>query len=300
MLFRQLKPPVLIGNVQHVLLPTPGCFFCYFASKQLTFSSGNLISEHTYSYSSRQVMWNPVELPFKSDSSPPLPTVDEIRSCSDVIQRRSAKKVVAINDRAVAKFGGAIDVAEGQALVFLERHAPGVPAPKLHAMFRDGIEVFLIMERAPGMQLDAIWPSLTESEKSSVTSKLSQIFDSMRRVECPWPDFFGGLGGGSLRHYLFYSQKGNFTHLGPLQGNTDFVKSMVANFRALVERNGRADYKVRFYEEYLAQALGDFRPTLTHGNVQKKNIMVAEIEGGQENGERNFEIVLVDWEAAGW
>jgi hypothetical protein len=245
-------------------------------------------------------MWNPVELPFKCDSSPPLPTVDEIRSCSDVIQRRSAKKVVAINDKVVAKFGGGIDVAEGQALIFLERHAPGVPAPKLHAMFRDGTEVFLIMERAPGLQLDAIWPSLTESEKSAVTSKLSQIFDSMRQVECPWPDFFGGLGGGSLRHYLFYSQKGDFTHLGPLHGNTDFVKSMVANFRALVERNGRADYKVRFYEEYLAQALGNFRPTLTHGDVQKKNIMVAEIEGGQENGERTLEIVLVDWEAAGW
>jgi hypothetical protein len=62
-------------------------------------------------------MWNPVELPFKCDSSPPLPTVDEIWSCSDVIQRRSAKKVVAINDKVVAKFGGGIDIAEGQALI---------------------------------------------------------------------------------------------------------------------------------------------------------------------------------------
>jgi len=135
-------------------------------------------------------MWTPVELPFKNENSSPLPTANEIRSCSHVIQRRSAKKVVALNDSVVAKFGSAIDVAEGQALIFLERFAPGVPAPRLHAMFRDGIEVFLVMERAPGMQLDAVWPSLTESEKSSVTSKLSRIFESMRQVECPWPDFF--------------------------------------------------------------------------------------------------------------
>jgi len=143
-------------------------------------------------------MWTPVELPFKNENSSPLPTANEIRSCSHVIQRRSAKKVVALNDSVVAKFGSAIDVAEGQALIFLERFAPGVPAPRLHAMFRDGIEVFLVMERAPGMQLDAVWPSLTESEKSSVTSKLSRIFESMRQVECPWPDFFWRLGWRQL------------------------------------------------------------------------------------------------------
>jgi hypothetical protein len=167
-------------------------------------------------------------------------------------------------------------------------------------MFRDADEVFLIMERAPGMQLDAVWPSLTETEKCSVTAKLGDIFDSLRQVECPWPDFFGGLGGGSLRHYLFYSQKGDCTHLGPFRGEAAFVGNMVVNFRALVERKGRADFKVRFYEEYLAQALGDFRPTLTHGDVQKKNIIIAEIEGGQGNGERDFDFVLVDWEMAGW
>lgn len=102
---------------------------------------------------SHLAMWTPVELPFKSENSPALPTADEIRSCPDVIQRRSAKKVVALNDKVIAKFGGGIDVAEGQALIFLERHAPGVPAPRLHAMFRDGNEIFLIMERAPGKQL---------------------------------------------------------------------------------------------------------------------------------------------------
>ena len=61
----------------------------------------------------------------------------------------------------------------------------------------------------------------------------------------------------------------------------------------------RADYKVRFYEEYMGQALGNFRPTLTHEDVPKKNIMVSETEGDRGSGERDFDIVLVDWEAAG-
>jgi len=185
-----------------------------------------------------------------------------------------------LNDKLVAKFGRGINVAEGQALLYLERHAPEVPAPRLHAMFRDGEEVFLVMDRAPGVPLEALWPTLTEAEKASVTAKLGNIFDYMRQVECPWPDFFGGLGGGGLRHYLFYSQKeGDFTHLGPFHDATAFVKSMVANFRSLVERNGRADFEVRFYERYLGQALGTLRPTLTHKDVQKKNIMIVETSG---------------------
>lgn len=123
---------------------------------------------------SHLAMWTPVELPFKSNGSPALPTTDEIRSCPEVIQRRSAKKVVALNDKVIAKLGGAIDVAEGQALIFQERHAPSVPAPRLHAMFRDGDETFLIMERAPGTQLDAVWPSLTESDR------VSEIFSDLK------------------------------------------------------------------------------------------------------------------------
>lgn len=109
-------------------------------------------------------MLTPVELPFENNKPPLLHTAHEIRSCPDVLQRRSAKKVVALNDKVVAKFGGAIDVAEGQALIFLERHAPDVPAPRLHAMFRDANDVFLVMGRASGMQPDAVWPSLTDSE----------------------------------------------------------------------------------------------------------------------------------------
>lgn len=167
-------------------------------------------------------------------------------------------------------------------------------------MFRDGDEVFLIMERAPGVQLDALWSTLTEAERSSVTAKLGEIFDYMRQVECPWPDFFGGLGGGSLRHYLFYSQNGDFTHLGPFHGGAALVKSMVTNFRALVERNGRADFKVRFYERYLGQALGHLRPTLTHEDVQRKNIIIVETAGGGEDGQQTFDMSLLDWESAGW
>lgn len=245
-------------------------------------------------------MWQPVTLPFKNHDIPCLPTADEIRQCPHVLKERSTSKVVAVNDKIITKFGGGIDVWEGQALLYLEREVPGVPAPRLYAMYYDDMDLFLVMERAPGVQLDFIWPSLTAGEKDSIIAQLHPIFETLRAAECPWPNFFGGLDGGSVHHYLFYDQNGSGAHLRPFQDEASFIAALVGNYRALVENNGRQDFKVRFFEEHLPKALQNHRPTLTHGDVQRQNIIVSERQKDQEvDGERSFDIVLVEWEKAG-
>ncbi|EEP82040.1 predicted protein [Uncinocarpus reesii 1704] len=159
-------------------------------------------------------MWEPVTLPFKNNSQPlpALPTPDEIRACANVIWERSAAKVVAVNNEIVVKFGSCVETWEGQALVYLERHAPKIPAPRFEAAF---------------------------------------------------------------------------------------IAGLTANYRASSERRGCPDYKARFYETCLPRVLQGHRPTLTHGDIQQKNIVVAE-NGRNNQGERSFDITLVDWEAAGW
>ncbi|GLA11789.1 hypothetical protein AnigIFM62618_005759 [Aspergillus niger] len=195
---------------------------------------------------------------------------------------------------------GCINTWEGQALVYLERHVPEVPAPRLYAMYYEGKQLFLVMQRIPGVQLNTIWPSLTSSEKDGIIAKLQSIFDAMRKAKCPWSDFFGGLDGGGIHHYLFHSQHGDHKFLGPFTGEPAFVAGLVGNYRALVERNNHPDYKARFYEKYLARVLQGHRPTLTHGDVQQKNIMVVENKSCRtDQGERSFGVVLVDWENAG-
>lgn len=212
-----------------------------------------------------------------------------------------ASKIVAINDDIVAKYGGCINVWEGQALVYLERHVPEVPAPRLYAMYYDSKQLFLIMQGVPGAPLHSIWPSLAHSEKDDIIAKLPLIFDAMRKAECPWPDFFGGLDGGGVHHYLFYSQHGDEKFLGPFSGEPALAAGLVGNYRALVERNYLPDYKAHFYEKYLARVLQGHWHTLTHGDFQQKNIMVAEnTSRPNDQGGRSFDIVLVDWENSGW
>ncbi|OOF99282.1 hypothetical protein ASPCADRAFT_513322 [Aspergillus carbonarius ITEM 5010] len=247
-------------------------------------------------------MWKPVAVPFQnSQPLPTLPTTDEIRACTNVLWETMASKIVAVNDDIVVKYGGCINVWEGQALVYIERHVPDFPAPRLHAMYYDSKQLFLIMQRVPGVQLNSIWSSLAPSEKDDIIAKLQLIFDAMRQAESPWPDFFGGLDGGSVHHYLFYSQHGDKKFLGPFSGEPAFVAALVGNYRALAERNTLPDYKARFYETYLARVLQGHRPTLTHGDVQQKNIMVAENTSSRnDQAGRSFVIVLVDWEDCGW
>ena len=168
-------------------------------------------------------------------------------------------------------------------------------------MYYDSKQLFLIMQRVPGVQLDSIWPSLAQCEKDDIITKLQLIFDAMRKAECPCPDFFGALDGGAIHHYLFYSQHDDQDFLGPFSGEPSFVAGLVGNYRALIERNNYPDYKARFYETYFPRVLQGHRPTLTHGDVQQKNIMVVEnTSRPNDQGGRSFDIVLVDWENSGW
>ncbi|KAJ5964104.1 uncharacterized protein N7479_003980 [Penicillium vulpinum] len=227
-------------------------------------------------------MWKPVAVPFQnSQPAPTLPTTDEIRARTNVLWETMASKIVAVNDDIVAKYGGCVNEWEGQALVYLERYVPEVPAPRLYAIYYDSKQLFLIIQRVLGVPLNSIWLSLAYCQVSS-------------------PEFFGGLDGGGVYHYLFYSQYSDKKFLGPFSGEPTFVAGLVGNYRALVERNNLPDYKAGFYEKYLARVLQGHRPTLTHRDVQQKNIMVVEnISYLDDQGGRSFDIVLVDWENSG-
>jgi hypothetical protein len=246
-------------------------------------------------------MWEPVTIPFKNNNIPQLPAPDDIRNCLNVLKETSTSKVIAVNEKIIAKFGTGIDFWEGQALIYLEREVSKVPAPRLYAMYHDSEQVFLVMERIPGVQLDSIWCSLTDTEKQSIITRLRVIFEAMRAAECPQPKFFGGLDGGSVHHYLFYDLNGSGNHLGPFKDGAAFVQGLLGNFRALVKTNSRPDYKVRFYEKQFANTVREYRPTLTHGDAQRQNIIVTERPNSSDNKkERSFDVVLVDWEKAGW
>lgn len=102
-------------------------------------------------------MWGPVPLPYKTDKTDVvLSTTEEIRASTTVLHNRYGSQAVAVNEQIVAKYGSSIDFLDGQALLYLERHVPDVPAPRLYAMYYDSDQLFIVMQRIPGERLDRI------------------------------------------------------------------------------------------------------------------------------------------------
>nr|POE94582.1 hypothetical protein CFP56_16821 [Quercus suber] len=246
--------------------------------------------------------WTPPSLPFARCDGlcpTPLPTVQTIRDSTNVITQRSGQTVVAVTANVVVKYGKSPKIREGHTLLYLERNVPDVPAPRLYAMYYDNEELFLVMQRMPGVQLDALWGELSEDDKALLVVNLRQVFDELRRHECPQAGFFGAVDGGSVPHHLFFCHDDRPDLTGPFQGEAAFNAGMVAQYKDIRELNNQRDFKAHFYETNLNKVLAGHKPTLTHSDVQMKNIIVREAVP-ENSRHRRFEIALVDWEYAGW
>ncbi|KAK5108701.1 hypothetical protein LTR62_008106 [Meristemomyces frigidus] len=242
--------------------------------------------------------WKPSSIPFTRSSNlgpAKLPTVAEMRTSHAVLSERSCQTVVAVTPEIVVKFGRSTQAREGQTLLFLEKCVPQVPAPRLYAMFYDAGDLFLVMERIPGLSLDQIWSALSEEGKTALTAQLRIAFDTLRRVSCPWPSFFGSVDGGPVPHPLFYTDiKGKNDITGPFPNEQHFNAGLTAQYKRLKEMNQQQDFKGFFYAKHLDQVLCGHKPTFTHADVQRKNVVASKTENG------GYVLTVVDWEDAGW
>ena len=154
------------------------------------------------------MVWQPEPLPYTRSSLPecPLPSKDEIRACTNILFDR-LYKVVAINDSIVVKFGRGVQEYEGQVMIFLERHVPTIPAPRLYAIYEDieTLETFLVMQRIPGEILDAVrmeteseWVRITKVVWPLVAPSATIVFTLLFVGAFNWfelPYIMGGLDG---------------------------------------------------------------------------------------------------------
>ena len=246
-----------------------------------------------------------VEIPFKKDSKSlpaPLPREDQIRDCPNIIhgnEPSADQKVVVIGPYAI-KYGKYLSQLEGENLLFLERYAPRIPAPKLYAMWRgDGTnsEFFIIMDRVPGIPLNELWPILGDLDKTQILNKLRDIFESLHSL--PSSGFFGSIHRGPIPYHLFWDAKGDPTITGPFNHGREMIIGLAKRSRANSALNGKHPYLAEFFERHLAPALDDHSPTFCHSDVQPKNIIVNTAPEDTMQG-RDFRVSIIDWEVAGW
>ncbi|KYK56273.1 phosphotransferase family protein [Drechmeria coniospora] len=234
----------------------------------------------------------------------PLPTKRQIESSTmefPSIFDPSARRTVLVNGVFVVKYGPAVFENEGHALMLMEAY-PSIPAPLLHAMYRDDGTLYIVMQYIPGRQLSDVWPNLTEDEKSSIVSQLRAASESLRSI--PSRGFYGGVFGGPLPHRYFFSSDKDPRITGPFSADEDLCHALVLRSAKNWEAWGRRGWMTEFFARHLAAALGGHDGLFAHSDFQRKNILVREEFSAPCNGSsppKSFRVAaILDWESAGW
>ncbi|KAH6951656.1 hypothetical protein HG530_014985 [Fusarium avenaceum] len=248
----------------------------------------------------------------------PLPTLSEIHNSpeSQLSPRRNGLSspggVIVVRGTYVVKYGRRVKEYEGNALLFVEKYLQ-IGAPRLYAMYRDEPSgcLYLVMEHLPGVNLESVWPHLSNKSKSSVTMQLKDMFDQMRALEPP-KDFIGGIDGGTLRDAPFSMVDADPRVNGPFKSSKEVGLALALASQDRMVESGRPSWLPPFFTQHLSVALKDHEAQFTHGDIHMRNIVVEKVlsDGGPGNAELNereseqhheYRVRgIVDWESAGW
>ncbi|KAL9615667.1 MAG: hypothetical protein Q9160_009347 [Pyrenula sp. 1 TL-2023] len=229
-----------------------------------------------------------------------LPTIAEIYSSEDVLMERSSAKVVGVGEHFIVKYGFGVSLREGDSMRFI-KESTSIPVPTLYASFEifeptdtSRKKTFLIMERIRGGTLQSIWSKLDVSTKKAVVSKLKDFFNEMRKLESPGG--YCALGGRALPDRVFYDNP-----VKVFDNESDLHEAIVENYlgNPFNAEYGTPKYQREWYSRAFKSHFQNHPPTFSHGDVQRKNIIIRNYKIDQSDLEK-LEVVLIDWESAGW
>jgi Phosphotransferase enzyme family len=257
------------------------------------------------------------QLPYYADRSSlpaPLPTEAEIKGSQVILSEYGGRKTVRVGRYFVVKYGQILEEIEAHNMMFV-RGKTKIPVPKVYAIFRsqDKEVLYIIMECIEGSTLLAKWPAMSDSDKDLVVKKLKHYFDELRRI--PSPSYYGSLGRRHMLDSMFWTGEGanrNPAINGPFKTESGLNEALVQKMMLIASANGRHSSKADFYRRSLPSIFSGHKPIFTHGDFQRKNIIVRKIFStsthpntvSKTNKHKEFldeyEITLIDWEKAGW
>ncbi|TVY25786.1 hypothetical protein LHYA1_G004602 [Lachnellula hyalina] len=240
-----------------------------------------------------------ISLPYYADPRElpcSIPTRDQIESSNNVLVNQSSRKVVVVGEHFIVKYGGAIDLFEGENMVYLYENS--IPVPKIYALFEEDSVKYIVMERISGDNLLTLWPALSQSQKEIITNKLKVILNNLRSL--PSPGGFCSIGNRPLEDGIFWMGNSKLQINGPFTSETELNEAIVKKFIS----HELSEHKAAFYKRAFPYVLQGHPPVFTHGDIQRKNIMISKmaVEDGENNRdvEGSLEVVVVDWETSGW
>jgi hypothetical protein len=247
-----------------------------------------------------------LQLPYIADPSVlpgPIPSIEEIESSSNLLNEHGGHPTVRVGEHFVVKYGELMQPLEADNMMFIYQQTR-IPVPQLYAVFRSPVKpavLYIVMQYIHGNTLLAEWPTMSEAQKSTVGKKLRSYFAQLRDI--PSPGYYGSRGRGHMPNGIFWDGETEYLDpaiSGPFETEADLNNGLVLKSRSIDESNKRRGYKADFYAKSLPMVLRGHRPTFTHGDFQRKNVIVRRKEQTELAEDDDYEVTLVDWEKAGW
>lgn len=230
------------------------------------------------------------DLPFYAADLPsPLPTNTEIENAPDISLEYGGRRIVGVGEHYVVKFGLGVNLIEGENMLFV-RENTNFPIPQVFALYSDPEtnKNYIIMERIIGQTLLSVWPQLSTPAKQRMMSDLRRHLDDLRQL----PQYFGSLGKQPLLDEIFWTQQPDPLINGPFGSTEDLNEAMIRKYAC----NGGSTYRAEYLRICFPLVFNDRQAAFTHGDLQRKNIMVRE----KSRGSDEVSLVLIDWEKSGW
>ncbi len=228
-----------------------------------------------------------------------LPTKAEIESSQDVLCEQSARKVVGVGAHFIVKYGLQIDLAEGQNMLMIKK-TTSVSVPYIYALFKDHVsnQNYIIMERIAGVTLDRVWASLNQTQKEAVSAKIKASLDELRKI--PSPGEYCSLDKRPLLDSIFWTGDSaeSLGLEGPFETEAGLNNALI---RKYLSSNGLPEGKAEFYKRAFPSVLCEHPPVFTHGDLQRKNIMVLLYSIDRiEEAKDIVRVTFIGWEISGW
>ena len=155
------------------------------------------------------------------------------------------------------------------------------------------------MQHVTGSTLKCLWPSLQPHQRRIILCKLRTVLDRMRSLPSPLPLVYGNIDGGPLPYFLFWTPTSQKEITGPFSSEAELYIGLVEKLRWIRNDDNQYPSRITWLRKHLPVSLTAHPPTFTHGDIQKKNIIVKSTTS-EISSDEDFDLVLLDWENAGW
>lgn len=238
-------------------------------------------------------MAQPCPIPFfapKSQLPAPLLSRESIELNGKILQEYTGRRIVQFGDHYIIKYGVNVSLTDGKNMWFIHQ-TQIIPVPQVFALYSephsDGANInYIIMERVVGQRLDDVWSQLDTLQKTKIASQLRSQVDRLRSLTAP--GFFGCIDKQPFEDPIFWSDPDdNLEYIsGPFDTEQQLNDALIQKYNATCVLK----HKANFYRRMFPKVLHYHNPVFTHGDLQRKNIILME----------NGAAIVIDWETAGW